>query len=213
MIISKRNYIVDETIRAGASRSGARAAGAEDGGDQRMSETSVTQRSPAREQSRPDDLRRTSLGMSIALLVQYALGMWVSLYATVPKRDHGGGLPGALERARGPRRARRPRPDPRCRRHRSGGPGHPGQAPDSHGDLARQPAGHRRGGRQRSRVREYRRQRRLPRHGTADRGGPALPRGEPVYPRPGTRQRLKRNQWGPDQTGGWSGPHHDIRTR
>ena len=37
--------------------------------------------------------------MSIALLVQYALGMWVSLYATVPKRDHGGGLPAAVGRA------------------------------------------------------------------------------------------------------------------
>jgi hypothetical protein len=64
-----------------------------------MSETSVAQRSSPRVHSRQDDLRRISLGMSIALLVQYALGMWVNLYVTVPKRDHGGGVPAAVGRA------------------------------------------------------------------------------------------------------------------
>jgi hypothetical protein len=64
-----------------------------------MSETSVAQRSPARDHFRQDDLRKTSLGLSIALLVQYALGMWVNLYVTVPKRDHGGGVPAAIGRA------------------------------------------------------------------------------------------------------------------
>jgi hypothetical protein len=64
-----------------------------------MPETSIAQRSPARDHSRQDDLRRISLGMSIALLVQYALGMWVNLYVTVPKRDHGGGVLAAVGRA------------------------------------------------------------------------------------------------------------------
>jgi hypothetical protein len=38
-----------------------------------------------------DIVRRTSLGMTVALLVQFAIGMWVNLYITVPSRDHGGG--------------------------------------------------------------------------------------------------------------------------
>jgi len=46
-----------------------------------------------------DIIRRTSLGMSVALLVQFGLGMWVSLYVTVPGRDQGGGEFAAIGRA------------------------------------------------------------------------------------------------------------------
>ncbi|HEY8044723.1 MAG TPA: hypothetical protein VIF35_10680 [Streptosporangiaceae bacterium] len=44
-------------------------------------------------------VRRSSLGLSVALLVQYALGLVVSLYVTVPGRDHGGGVLAAAGRA------------------------------------------------------------------------------------------------------------------
>src|SRR5215471_10549739 len=44
-------------------------------------------------------VRRTSLGMTVALLVQYALGMVVNLYVTVPARDQGGGVLTAIGRA------------------------------------------------------------------------------------------------------------------
>ena len=44
-------------------------------------------------------VRRSSLGVSAALLVQYALGLWVSLYVTVPARDQGGGILAAVGRA------------------------------------------------------------------------------------------------------------------
>ena len=44
-------------------------------------------------------VRRASLGMMMALLVQFALGMVVNLYATVPVRDHGGGVLTAIGRA------------------------------------------------------------------------------------------------------------------
>jgi len=43
--------------------------------------------------------RRTTLGMGIAVVVQYALGMWVNLYVTVPARDQGGGFLTAIGRA------------------------------------------------------------------------------------------------------------------
>ena len=43
--------------------------------------------------------RRTSLGMTVALLVQYTLGMVVNLYVTVPARDQGGGVLAAIGRA------------------------------------------------------------------------------------------------------------------
>lgn len=43
--------------------------------------------------------RRTALGMGIAVVVQYALGIWVNLYVTVPARDQGGGLLTAIGRA------------------------------------------------------------------------------------------------------------------
>ena len=51
---------------------------------------------------RPDHAeiaRRTSLGMTMALLVQFALGMVVNLYVTVPARDQGGGTLTAIGRA------------------------------------------------------------------------------------------------------------------
>src|SRR5690348_6726148 len=43
--------------------------------------------------------RRTALGMGIAVVVQYALGIWVNLYVTVPARDEGGGFLAAIGRA------------------------------------------------------------------------------------------------------------------
>jgi hypothetical protein len=43
--------------------------------------------------------RRTTLGLGIAVVVQYALGMWVNLYVTVPARDQGGGFFAAIGRA------------------------------------------------------------------------------------------------------------------
>ena len=44
-------------------------------------------------------VRRTSLGMGIGVVVQYALGIWVNLYVTVPARDQGGGFFTAIGRA------------------------------------------------------------------------------------------------------------------
>lgn len=44
-------------------------------------------------------VRRTALGMGIAVVVQYALGIWVNLYVTVPARDQGGGFLTAIGRA------------------------------------------------------------------------------------------------------------------
>jgi hypothetical protein len=46
-----------------------------------------------------DIVRRMSLGITIAVLVQYALGMVVNLYVTVPARDQGGGIFTAIGRA------------------------------------------------------------------------------------------------------------------
>jgi len=46
-----------------------------------------------------DIVRRMSLGIAVALLVQYALGMVVNLYVTLPARDQGGGLLAAVGRA------------------------------------------------------------------------------------------------------------------
>ena len=43
--------------------------------------------------------RRTTLGLGIAVVVQYALGIWVNLYVTVPARDQGGGFLAAIGRA------------------------------------------------------------------------------------------------------------------
>ena len=44
-------------------------------------------------------VRRSSLGLAVALLVQFALGLAVNLYVTVPARDHGGGVLAAAGRA------------------------------------------------------------------------------------------------------------------
>ena len=43
--------------------------------------------------------RRTAVGLGIAVVVQYALGIWVNLYVTVPARDQGGGFLTAIGRA------------------------------------------------------------------------------------------------------------------
>ena len=43
--------------------------------------------------------RRTALGMGIGVVVQYALGIWVNLYVTVPARDQGDGFLTAIGRA------------------------------------------------------------------------------------------------------------------
>jgi hypothetical protein len=45
-------------------------------------------------------LRRGSLAVLVLLVVEYAIGMYVNLYVTVPGADHGGGLGGAI--ANGP---------------------------------------------------------------------------------------------------------------
>jgi hypothetical protein len=44
-------------------------------------------------------VRRITFGIGIGLLVQYALGVAVNVYVTVPKRDHGGGTMAAFGRA------------------------------------------------------------------------------------------------------------------
>jgi hypothetical protein len=65
-----------------------------------MPQLSVTGRpAAARRPAGLEIIRRTSLGMSVALLVQYGLGMWVSLYVTVPGQDQGGGEFAAIGRA------------------------------------------------------------------------------------------------------------------
>jgi hypothetical protein len=48
---------------------------------------------------RDEAVRRSSLGVSAALLVQYALGLWLNTYVTVPARDQGGGILAAAGRA------------------------------------------------------------------------------------------------------------------
>lgn len=65
-----------------------------------MSGATVTSR--PRTSSRPSTeeiIRRASLGTSVALLIQYGLGMWVNLYATIPAGDQGGGEFAAIGRA------------------------------------------------------------------------------------------------------------------
>ena len=37
--------------------------------------------------------------MAVGLLIQYAVGLWVSVYVTVPARDQGGGILAAVGRA------------------------------------------------------------------------------------------------------------------
>ena len=65
-----------------------------------MSGTSVASRPAAGTRPSTDEIfRRASLGTAVALLVQYGLGMWVNLYATVPAADRGGGEFAAIGRA------------------------------------------------------------------------------------------------------------------
>jgi hypothetical protein len=65
-----------------------------------MSGTSVASRPVAGPRPSTEEIiRRTSLGISVALLIQYGLGMWVNLYATIPARDQGGGEFAAIGRA------------------------------------------------------------------------------------------------------------------
>ena len=65
-----------------------------------MSGISVAPRATARQRpTNAEIMRRASLGTAVALLIQYALGMAVNLYVTVPARDHGGGVAAAIGRA------------------------------------------------------------------------------------------------------------------
>lgn len=41
-------------------------------------------------------LRRGSLAVLVLVVVEYAIGMYVNLYVTVPRADHGGSLGGAI---------------------------------------------------------------------------------------------------------------------
>ena len=61
---------------------------------------SVARRPGARPRAGGDEaVRRSSLGISAGLLVQYALGLWVNVYVAVPAREHGGGVLAAVGRA------------------------------------------------------------------------------------------------------------------
>ena len=61
---------------------------------------SAARRPAARPQAgRHEAVRRSSLGVCAALLVQYALGLWLNTYVTVPARDQGGGIFAAAGRA------------------------------------------------------------------------------------------------------------------
>jgi hypothetical protein len=64
-----------------------------------MIDSSSTARGTSKRAGAVPILRRITLGMAVALLVQYALGMVVNLYATVPARDQGGGVFTAIGRA------------------------------------------------------------------------------------------------------------------
>jgi len=65
-----------------------------------MLDSTRTQQPPDRAPAaRPALLRRISLGMLAALLIQYGLGMIVNLYVSVPARDHGAGVLTAVGRA------------------------------------------------------------------------------------------------------------------
>ena len=65
-----------------------------------MADSSATQiRGTAGPAGQLEVVRRTSLGMTVALLIQYALGMVVNLYVTVPASDQGGGVLVAIGRA------------------------------------------------------------------------------------------------------------------
>lgn len=60
---------------------------------------SAARRPEQRRAGGDEAVRRSSLGLSVALLIQYALGLSVNLYVTVPARDQGGGVLAAAGRA------------------------------------------------------------------------------------------------------------------
>ncbi len=65
-----------------------------------MSGVSAAARSPAGTRPSAEEvIRRASLGTMVALLIQYGMGMWVNLYATIPAGDQGGGEFAAIGRA------------------------------------------------------------------------------------------------------------------
>src|SRR3981081_1787305 len=65
-----------------------------------MPGTSVAPHATARQRpTNAEIMRRASVGTAVGLLIQYALGMAVNLYVTVPARDHGGGAAAAVGRA------------------------------------------------------------------------------------------------------------------
>jgi hypothetical protein len=64
-----------------------------------MLDTGTTQARSGAGAAHLEIVRRTNLGLGIALVVQYALGIWVNLYVTVPARDQGGGFFAAIGRA------------------------------------------------------------------------------------------------------------------
>jgi hypothetical protein len=64
-----------------------------------MIDSSSTARGTSERAGAVPILRRITLGMAVALLAQYALGMVVNLYVTVPARDQGGGVFTAIGRA------------------------------------------------------------------------------------------------------------------
>ena len=46
-------------------------------------------------------IRRASLAVLAILVLEYGIGVYVSLYATVPRADHGAGLPSGRRHHRG----------------------------------------------------------------------------------------------------------------
>jgi len=65
-------------------------------------ESDLASQPAARSRARQASIvRRTSLGMTVGLLIQYGLGMVVNLYVTVPQQDQGRGFLAAIGRALG----------------------------------------------------------------------------------------------------------------
>jgi hypothetical protein len=65
-----------------------------------VARSSAAQRPEARPRAGgAEAARRSSFGVAVGLLIQYAVGLWVSVYVTVPARDQGGGIFAAVGRA------------------------------------------------------------------------------------------------------------------
>jgi len=65
-----------------------------------VARSSASQRPGARPRAGgAEAARRSSFGVAVGLLIQYAVGLWVSVYVTVPARDQGGGVLAAVGRA------------------------------------------------------------------------------------------------------------------